>query len=350
MSDNAALDLYFLDCGRGDTILIRFPDGSMGMVDCCFPEKEARSTLLPGIERLLGDKPFHFLCLSHPHGDHFKGMVSVLTALGGRLKSFWCSSTYWNTLLRSLLEGIPSESDFKRTPLRELFDLDRLVRQLRQQQADFTIVDVREGRKLGSFGGVEIEALSPSDAEWRTYLREVGLVYIEERAREADRNHVSNSLLLSYGDCSVILGGDALKLVWCWLGVRHRVDPSHAPLRFRVMKAAHHGSNSAFDRIFFKQCMDPSQQCHAIICGRNSSSGRRECSDLLAFSGAGRLQVYFVANGGPPILPSAVPSAVAQALENSSAPVHEHGTGGLHARVFSGGQVEINRLQNWLPH
>ena len=77
MSDSAA-DLFgspHSGCWTGGEHLLRLPEGGWGVVDCCASsnsDESKNSTLEFLRSRSITD--LEFLCLTHPHADHYKGM------------------------------------------------------------------------------------------------------------------------------------------------------------------------------------------------------------------------------------------------------------------------------------
>lgn len=60
------LKLDFYESGAGETILLTFPSGGIGIVDA-HPSATASR---PQILELIRDRKVHFACLTHPHRDH----------------------------------------------------------------------------------------------------------------------------------------------------------------------------------------------------------------------------------------------------------------------------------------
>ena len=59
------LQIDFYESGDGETILLTFPNGGMGIVDAI------RLPLLPTrLLDLIRGRTVHFVCLTHPHRDH----------------------------------------------------------------------------------------------------------------------------------------------------------------------------------------------------------------------------------------------------------------------------------------
>jgi hypothetical protein len=79
---NLRIDFY--ESGIGDTIVIRFPSGGLGLVDAHPSPHSTR----PDIQQIVAGKKLHFVCLTHPHADHGIDLVPVLEQHPA-IESFW---------------------------------------------------------------------------------------------------------------------------------------------------------------------------------------------------------------------------------------------------------------------
>ena len=77
-SSSVALDIYVFNCGHGDTILIRLPDGRWGMVDCFLPLEAGVRDRFFEFVKTKGIQTLTFIFQTHPHHDHFHGMEAVI--------------------------------------------------------------------------------------------------------------------------------------------------------------------------------------------------------------------------------------------------------------------------------
>jgi len=104
------LVVHLLNVGLGDAVLIEFPadtegQRSYGLVDCFVFEKtrgylNKLRTLRPGHSKLA------FLCATHPHLDHIKGIKAFVESEKYRPQEFWdsgfrhSSKTYEGILIK----------------------------------------------------------------------------------------------------------------------------------------------------------------------------------------------------------------------------------------------------------
>src|SRR2546423_1120462 len=68
------LRVEFYESGIGETIVIRFPSGGVGLVDA----HPSIHGLRPEIQDIITGRKLHFVCLTHPHADHGVDLIKVL--------------------------------------------------------------------------------------------------------------------------------------------------------------------------------------------------------------------------------------------------------------------------------
>jgi beta-lactamase superfamily II metal-dependent hydrolase len=82
------LEVHVLGANRGESVVLRLPGGGWGVVDCCAPssiDRQKNATLRFLQERAVTE--LEFLCLTHPHDDHYRGMSHLLEAFP--VRCFW---------------------------------------------------------------------------------------------------------------------------------------------------------------------------------------------------------------------------------------------------------------------
>jgi beta-lactamase superfamily II metal-dependent hydrolase len=110
------LVIHILNVGFGDTVLIEFPvdkagQRSYGLVDC-YNSTKTKRYLNKLMETRPGNPQLEFVCATHPHLDHIRGINPMLKSEKFRPKEFWDSGfrhnseTYQEILETILLKGI----------------------------------------------------------------------------------------------------------------------------------------------------------------------------------------------------------------------------------------------------
>lgn len=234
------LRLDFYESGVGETIVITFPDGGVGLVDAHPSQRGTR----PSIQNIIAGKNLHFVCLTHPHEDHGLDLIPVLETHPA-VNSFWHSAS---DICRMLFES----QDVKSFPgphrevaltmrkgwaefLCDLFGavVQGPVRDIKQFHSGIADIDI---------AGVLVSCIGPSEK-----INERFIYTYKERlqgkdAKLPDPNLSSIILTLKYGNTVVILGGDALKENW-----KHAVDKYNRKgwPKAHLLKVPHHGASNA---------------------------------------------------------------------------------------------------------
>ncbi|MCK4582538.1 MBL fold metallo-hydrolase [Candidatus Bathyarchaeota archaeon] len=239
------LVFHILNVGFGDSIIVEFPEDdhgqrSYGIVDCCKYDK-TNDYLNKLVNKRRGDRKLKFICATHPHIDHIRGIKNFIESSTTRPAKLWdsgfrhASQTYMK-ILRSALD----------------------------HQVD--VVRVSSGMEW-YYGQVQISALSPSIRlrnKYATYgvdMNNASIVLRFENHREKylmTRSHEYEGTRSKLdtrraGSGVVILAGDAEYDSWAHITDEfprlERTD-EHKPLVTKmlnqlacnVIKVSHHGS------------------------------------------------------------------------------------------------------------
>ena len=87
-TESGLLRVYVYGASEGESIALHLPNGAWGVVDS-FASSSGDPATNP-IHRLLRDKnvaEIEFLCITHPHADHFMGMSQLFRDF--EVKQFW---------------------------------------------------------------------------------------------------------------------------------------------------------------------------------------------------------------------------------------------------------------------
>lgn len=262
-----ALSLVVFGPGRGEAMVVLLPDGRVGVVDGC-REPSSFATgrgdpvreFLEALEQraLLRGQPFRlaFVCLTHPHDDHYAGLGRLLEAYRGKVDAVWSVPKVgdrYTEALRSYVEATHAG----RQPLPD----DAKFRGLARVLAEFVEAHERQNSVLRHVGQgkrliykvvqsklLDISACGPADVD----VENAQLALVEglealiaegEHTGRFDPNVTSGALLIRWGQAGMLLGGDLL----CakgrhkgWNAVCGDIDPP-----IQVIKVAHHASEEA---------------------------------------------------------------------------------------------------------
>jgi beta-lactamase superfamily II metal-dependent hydrolase len=253
--DAHALEVHVLGGSKGESIVLKLPDGRWGVVDCyahCATNSDTNPTIQflrgRGVTRLL------FVCLTHPHDDHFLGMVGLIEEF--RPCEFWRFGCLSHEHVRRLVRYYELKAlttlneEFSRSS-RELLGIFGKALEGAKQGT----MRVRRGASgmtlypspADAPARFQIECLSPTGAQVELYERAI-LECIGPDGRisrtlpHSRHNQISLTLKIVYGETRLILGGDLENEGW--LGVIE--EHGAANLNASAVKVSHHGSENGY--------------------------------------------------------------------------------------------------------
>ncbi len=250
------LELHVLGAGKGESLIIRLPTGEWGVVDCystSLANPDGNLTLR--FLRAREVRELEFLCLTHPHEDHFRGMTQLLEALC--VRRFWRPPVMTGANLRQIVgnelrEAAHSGESSIRENARELeaiFDRVKDMRDSGRLKPEFALSDreIRFPSPPARPYCIWVVAPTPMqvdkyhdglgknfDANWRLKAEDVSIGH----------NRASIGLVVDYGKTRLVLGGDVEKD--CWSEALQ--EPGLAD-RFKaatLVKVSHHGSKTGY--------------------------------------------------------------------------------------------------------
>jgi len=267
-----ALSLVVFGPGHGESMIVVLPDGAVGVVDGCREPKE--SDPVHGFleeakgARSGGTDPFRleFLCLTHPHEDHYRGLGRLLKDFQGSLKHVWrvldVGDRYFNAIkeylthMRKASGLLPGPDDMD-----DLSALTRIIAEMREahqtRSTEFKYLGQSKTLLKRTCHGeaLTLSGCGPADQDVETALLNLCGWLEDARAgkalRKFDPNAASGALLLRWGKAGVLLGGDLLSgdnEYGGWEAVHKEID---SPVQ--VIKAAHHASEGAHHEALWKR-------------------------------------------------------------------------------------------------
>jgi glyoxylase-like metal-dependent hydrolase (beta-lactamase superfamily II) len=265
--DQEALSVVVFGPGRGEAIVVRLPDGRVGVVDGCTDPLDENGRGDPVREILaefaeLSDDPesfrLSFVCLTHPHDDHYAGLADLLRAYRGRIDNVWTveaiSGRYVDILpvsLKALWAGKTiARGDDEPERLRDVaHEIQKAANEtgttLLYLSRDKMLL--RRARIKGA--DLEVVAWAPVDRDMMRTLEALKAALKKKADEEAiprhDPNVMSGAVLLEWGDARILLAGDLLcgaREYLGWSGVRDHVE---GPVQ--IVNVAHHASLEAHD-------------------------------------------------------------------------------------------------------
>ncbi|MBL8167397.1 MAG: MBL fold metallo-hydrolase [Acidobacteria bacterium] len=216
------LQIYALDVGQGDSLLIISPTGKTVLIDG--GNVQAGEAVIAALQRH-GVKTIDLAVASHPHADHIGGLRRVLERVP----------------VKNLLD---SGQSFAST------EYERLLRVTRDKR--IKLINAKRGLNFDLEAGVRLDAFHPQgDGKWLTDVRSGGSV----------ENANSVVLRLSYGAFSMLFTGDAEA------ETEAALLKARFPLQAQVLKVGHHGSRYATSGRFLETV---APQTAVISCGNDN--------------------------------------------------------------------------------
>ncbi|MGA2176207.1 MAG: hypothetical protein ABSH38_14620 [Verrucomicrobiota bacterium] len=238
---SARLKLDFYESGVGDTIVVTFPSGGLGLIDAHPSQYSHR----PNIRDIVQGKILHFVCLTHPHADHGVDLVPVIQEHPN-------IAEFWHTIFEvpAFIYGAEQAVNFP-SPVREF------AAQMNQDWGEFffdllyAVIDRRISRHLlrsdqqpRLIDGVEVHCIGPDESVQNSYFNAYVKKLNDPSVKLPDPNSLSAILALKFGQAVVLLGADALKANWVNAANHYR---KRRLAKACVLKVPHHGARNSFD-------------------------------------------------------------------------------------------------------
>jgi len=247
------LSIKIFDVGHGDSILVEFPDGiSFGIIDCntnvptnrgagCDDYDISEPKILAYLRdkfKARSDYVVRFLCLSHYHIDHYRGMGCLVRKL---LENNIPIEEFWDPgISQKKFDALRKMSEKKRNPettekLDQLDDLFGALEPLMNGgQLQYKPIAKTE-QKACVISDVEIDIIAPDGNHWLDYS---GYMATSENVTSQKEHLVCSGIMMTYGKRRIILGSDLSSKAWERVVEKHEEES----LRSHFVKASHHGS------------------------------------------------------------------------------------------------------------
>lgn len=237
--------LVFLDVGHGDSILLETPGNKVCIIDC--NKYHGRTPVVDYLKKH-NIKNLEFICITHPHADHFLGMLEVINCIhdnSGKINFFADCGFSPKELDLEFLEEDKSKY---------YFELYKMVGKLFKGK----LIECKENTLLYAENGFEIRALLPDASTTRIELRKKS----QNRERNVDLNVFSIVLQITYGNTNVLLLSDSNRK--SQEKVRTNIK-NHCSIN--VFKISHHGSIESYNSELVRKWKNTDQSFAIISAG-----------------------------------------------------------------------------------
>jgi len=248
------LDLYLFGSTKGESVVLRFPGEKWAVIDCYATSlKNPKTNATHALLKSKSVTHLEFVCLTHPHDDHFRGLSQVLRDFD--VDRFWGFGGLTPPDFDLLKRFFDADARTSKSPdtKEKAKELSQIFEILKSKGIDHRVVTPTRQiypYSIDESSNVKIWGLAPSDrhvTQYRTCLLKSMLNKGREfrsALPEADHNLVSSAFLLEFGRTRLLLGGDVEKEGW---QVVLDERPSQN-LSASLVKVPHHGSNNGYCR------------------------------------------------------------------------------------------------------
>ena len=245
-----SFEIYLFGASFGESMVLRLPDGGWAVIDSfASSPKDPRTNPAHRILSAQGVTHLEFLCLTHPHADHFMGMsrlvqdfdVEVFWGFGGlNPPDFDLLKTFFEA--DASTSGLPDSQERARE-ISDLFD-QILARGIRHQAVSAKTLIYPAS--IDSDTNIKIWGLAPSGRHTDEYklklIKSTKGRQFKSALPRSDHNLISSALLIEFGQTRIILGGDVE--VDGWQDVLN--DQPVSDLSAHAVRVPHHGSRNGY--------------------------------------------------------------------------------------------------------
>jgi competence protein ComEC len=212
-NSESKLIVHFLDVGQGDSIFIELPNGKTMLVDA--GENYHGQGIIDYVQTI-GYQKLDYVVATHPHEDHIGSMPYIVRNF--EIGSIYMPDVTANTAtFESLLKAIKAKG--------------------------LRVKNGRTGVHIIKDGELTADIIAP------------------DKPDESNLNNSSIVLLLTFGNVSYLLTGDA---------ETKELNAIRADMHATVLKAGHHGSKTSTTQTLLKKI---SPSVTVISCGKNNDYG-----------------------------------------------------------------------------
>jgi beta-lactamase superfamily II metal-dependent hydrolase len=258
------MKITFKDVGQGDSILIEWKKGDInkiGIIDCC--NKGKKNPVLLHIENYKYDV-IDFIILSHPHRDHYSGLLQLLEYIEREkitVNRFSQTITHAGIAYWKYFEVSSSDSRL----LKKIIKKTKNLKELGLIKKNDLLVD---GKIIRIEENIELECLAPCMDDIELYLKTVKLD-ADKNIKEASQaaNLLATVIKLKIDDNFILFTSDAECSALS--GIISNYSEKFKGAKFHVCQLPHHGSEKNINENFW-QIVETIDKKHAMIsAGQN---------------------------------------------------------------------------------
>jgi beta-lactamase superfamily II metal-dependent hydrolase len=275
------LEIHVFGGAVGESIILGLPGNRWAIIDV-YVSDAANPAGTPSI-RFLRDKQvteLEFLCLTHPHGDHVKGVSYLVKNF--RIQRFLGFGALppqqlYNQIVKVLkvkaqrLHDSAQEQEIA-SELLEALELVNAKVNRREMVHNPVTVNASILDELVAPDGVRLRmvAIAPSGRSVTTYNQQLSGCFdtrtpgriLTEQIDGVHHNEISAAFILEYGAQRVVLGGDLE--YGGWQDIMTRPAPGFN-LNADLVKVSHHGSQNGYCAGLWEHTLSPRSEAVAVV-------------------------------------------------------------------------------------
>jgi len=259
------IKITFINVGHGDSICLEWvKDGKrrIGIIDSNNPPKQGTPTI-DYINSISFDEVF-FILLSHPHLDHYSGMLDLINhcvANSISIKHVIHTSIINSEFIRANLKSLSAQS--------ALIDLFKRWSELHNNKT-FDVSFIGSGMidEIPLTPDLQLKILSPSHSEQSKYITSENYnnIHDEEGAHNKPIANLLSTFLAIHSDkWYILLTSDVEKATF------HRIkNEALLKKKLKIAQCAHHGSIHNFFSGFWRDLNKDPDTPIVFSCGKNT--------------------------------------------------------------------------------
>jgi beta-lactamase superfamily II metal-dependent hydrolase len=269
------LAVHILNVGHGDSIVLEY-EGEQGRVFGVIDSNNKSGQVPPALRKLreLGAQKLSFVALTHPHADHYKGLLDILEEYRGQIDNFYSFPLDHDVegRIKELSEiylRLLEKTDGK-TPRSALTEYIKILSEVTE---NIGLENWQEHTGLenaiapNGFIGVDMHAIMPLPVVKGKYFQLIqGKSY--DAVENPDLNELSLAYQINYKGCQLVLGGDVPHHKWLQ-HKRQNARRGSTPDAV-VVKLSHHGAEKDCKKEILEYVFSPNGERYACI----SANGR----------------------------------------------------------------------------
>ena len=245
--DNSQLKIVFKGGHQGETIIIRTPSGKWGLIDCY--SKKADDLVEYLKENNINE--IEFLCITHPHTDHYKGIKNLIEKID--IKNVYLYESLKNTILLFRANFAKKYNDIELiTSNKELREAIELI----HNNPSISLHSLINRTTILNENGLEIKCIAPSkgfinhldEASYELLHTSQTTITIEDNSQKKANsliNSYSGVIILKYKNIEILFAADAEKSNWEEIASYFLTENNN----ITVYKVSHHGSENGITEL-----------------------------------------------------------------------------------------------------